>query len=210
MNLESIVGTILIQEQYRYVRLYHVSRLLVLTAFLLAVSLYANVFLANMPAQYRYIMTEPTGKMMDLVPLDQANVDDETAMRWAVDAVTRIYTFDFTNYRRQFQKAQSMMTVSGWQFLESALQSSGNMDSVIKNAFVTTAVPTGPATLRKKQLIEIGGVRRYQWTIEFPMVVTYRSSTTTTNQELRMEVELVRQPEFVNAAGLGIRTLIAR
>lgn len=210
MSVEAVVGSIFIRDQYRYVRLYYITRLILLVVGLLALSLFANLWLSQQPVQYRYLMTQPTGRLLNLVPLDQPNMSDEDVIKWTVDAVTRVHTFDFANYRTQFQDAQRVMTVTGWEWFEAALKNSGNMDSVIKNKFVTTAVPTGPARITGTALVQSGPIKRFQWTVEFPMLVTYRSAQGTTSQDLKIRATILRQPEFVNASGLGIRQLIAQ
>lgn len=210
MNLQSVVATILIRDQYRYVRLYYVTRMVALTCGLILVSVLGNIHLANQPVQYRYIMTKPTGEILPLVPLDQANMDDEALLAWTVDAVTRLHTFDFANYRRQFQQAQELLTVSGWVWFEDAMRSSGNFNSIIRNRYVTTAVPTGPARIVGRQYVEAGDGRRYSWVVEFPMLITYRSGEKTTTQDLDMRVVVARVPEFVAKSGLQLRQILAR
>lgn len=210
MNSDSIAGTILVRDQYRYTRLYYVTRMLAIVASMLALSVLGNVWLLNQPPLYRYLMTNPTGELMTLVPLEQPNIEDEEVIKWTVDAVTRIHTFDFMNYRTQFQEAQKLLTASGWVWFEEALRKSGNFTAVVRNRYVTTAVPTGPAVVTKKGAVVAGDVRRYQWTIEFPMLVTYRSSTQTTSQDLSLQVTVGRMPEYINRSGLGVRQILAK
>lgn len=210
-NAESIAATILVRDNYRFVRLYYLTRLLVVVSGLLAMSVAANVWLVQRPPLYRYLMTYPNGHLMTLVPLNQANMSDEALAKWTVDAVTKIYTFDFRNYRTQLQDAQKLMTGTGWDWFQDAIKTSGNFDAVVKNKFVTTAVPTGPAVVTDHQLIDAGGEKRFLWTVEFPMLITYQSSTATTSQDLRLRVTVGRLPEYIaGAAGVGVRSILAK
>jgi intracellular multiplication protein IcmL len=70
---------------------------------------------------------------------------------------------------------------------------------------VATAVPTGPATIIKRG--DFNG--RYAWRVRFSLLVIYQSSQMRTNQELVIEAMVIRQPEFVNLSGLGMRQIIA-
>lgn len=210
MQVESVIGAIWARDHYAYVRLYYAIRLNVGLACIIILSLLATAMLWDRPATYRYVMTTTSGNIMPLVPLDQPNMSDESLMAWTVDAVTRIQSFDFLNYQRQFQDAQSKMTVVGWQWFEAALRESGNMTSVLANKYVVTAVPTGPARIVDKSMMVAGSQRRFTWTVEFPMLVTYRSSQRSATQPLLVRALVGRLPEYVNGDGVGIRQIIAK
>jgi len=212
MDRDSIVGTILVRDNYRWIRLQYITRVISAVVIAVFLSLIGTTMLMNKPTQFRYILVEPSGKILDMVPMDRPNMNDEDLLAWGVDAVTRLYTFDFKNYKRQFQKAQSNVTVTGWKWFEESMLSSGNFDAVIKNKYVTTAFPTGPARIIGKELLTDSGTSesRYVWTIEFPMTITYRSSLQTTSQDLMVKATILRVPEFLNKSGSQIRQIVAR
>jgi len=206
------IGILLLRDWYANFRLHHASRILACMGLLLAVSLVGTFALLNRPPQYRYVLTDHAGKILPLVPLNQPNHEDTYVIDWTIDAVTRLYSFDFVNYRTQFQDAKANLTTVGWKNFEEAMEVSGNFRSVIGNRYVTTAVPTGPGRITKKG--ELLG--RHAWKVEFPMLISYRSSITdregrqrVTNQHLNVAVTVARQPEYLNPAGLGIRAIVA-
>lgn len=210
MNTETIIGTILLRERYRRDRFHYLIRMAVsLAALVTFLSVVACVLFLRGPV-YKYVMVDPTGRLINMVPLEQPNMSDADVIAWAVDSVTRVYTFDFANYRRQFQAAQSLLTQVGYMGFEKALKDSGNFVAVRENRYVTTAVPNGPARLVGKGAITNAlGETRYSWVVEFPMLITYRSSKQSTTQDLNTRVTLVRLPEYINRQGLGIRQIIA-
>lgn len=206
------MATLLLRDWYANARLHYVSWIATALFALLLVSLAGTVALIDRPPQFRYILTNAEGKVFPQVPLSQPNHDDQFIVDWTIDAVTRLYSFDFVNFRQQFQEAQKNMTAVGWKSFEEAMKVSGNFNAVVGNRYVTTAVPTGPGRVTKKG--DING--RHAWKVEFPMLISYRSSSRdaqgrlrVTNQPLSMSVTVIRQPVFLNEQGLGIRAIVA-
>ncbi|AOG03393.1 DotI/IcmL/TraM family protein [Bosea sp. RAC05] len=211
MKAETIVATILLRDSYRRQRLYHLSRLLIAATVLTVFSLIGTWAILTRTDQYRYLMTEPSGRLLPVVPLDQPHQSDDEIIKWTVNAVAQIYTFDFANFRRQFQNAQKLMTPIGWENFHAALRDSGNFVAVTENRYITTAAPSGPAIIVSKGLLsDAYGNVRYSWMIDVPLLVSYRSSKQTTSQDLIVRVNLVRVPSHVNYVGSQIRQIIAR
>lgn len=211
---EDAVAIIISKDNFANFRLHVISR--IAAAMLVVVVLCAGcvVMLLNKPPRYEYLMTTSTGEILPMVPLNQANKDDEFVLKWTVDAVTRLYSFDFANYRIQLQKAKENMTAVGVRAFEKSLEDSGNFRAVIGNKYVMTAVPTGPARITRKDIHPT--LNRFAWKIEFPMLITYRSSAIgrdgkplVANQDLKMAITVIRQPENLQTDGLGIRSIVA-
>ncbi|WP_327210641.1 DotI/IcmL/TraM family protein [Rhizobium leguminosarum] len=224
-SAEMAVASILLADVYANARLHFVSRICA-GAILGAMILFLGfVALWDRPPQYRYILTNREGIVVEQVPLAQRNHDDKFVTDWAVDAITRLYTFDYENYRLQFQDAKKNLTQVGWDSFQKAMMDSGNFNAVVGYKYVTSAAPTGPGRIIKTGSIrgvteDIDGARtiedRYAWKIEFPMVISYRSSKLgsdgrplVSEQNLTMSVTVIRVPEFLNQAGLGIRAIVA-
>jgi intracellular multiplication protein IcmL len=211
---EGAVAAILARERFANFRLYVATRIAAALFGLVVFSIVCAAFLLNKPARYSYVMTTSTGEILPMVALDQANKDDEFILKWTVDAVTRLYSFDFANYRDQLQKAKDKLTAVGAKSFEKSLEKSGNFRAVTGNRYVMTAVPTGPARIVRKDIHP--GLNRYAWKVDFPMLITYRSSAlgrdgkpVVANQDLRMSITVIRQPENLQTDGLGIRSMVA-
>ncbi len=76
MKAETIVATILLRDSYRRQRLFHLSRLLVAASVLTVFSLVGTWAILTRTDQYRYLMTEPSGRLLPVVPLDQPHQSD--------------------------------------------------------------------------------------------------------------------------------------
>lgn len=210
-QVEDVIGAQLRERRYANVRLHFICTLVVLIAIVMAASLFGTAALWLKPPQYGYILIEEDGKVLPQVPLDQPNHNDQYVIDWAVDAITRLYSIDYINYRVQLQEARHNLTTVGWKNYQEAMRLSGNFNAIIGNQFVTTAVPLGPG-----RIIKTGNVLgRHAWKIEFPMLISYRASRvnaedapTVTNQEITMAVTVIRMPEYLNKHGLGIRAIV--
>ncbi len=209
MRADQIASHIFIRDQFAHDRYVYAVRVLAAMVAILAISLSGNVALLYGREQFRYIMTNNMGRLLPLVPLAQPNREDDEIGRWAVDAVTRAYTFDFVNYRQQFTATQETLTGVGWDGFVDSLKKSNNFVAITDNRYVTTAVPNGPAHVR-----DVGpshgadGSVRYVWEVSFPMLLTFRSSRQSTSMDVQAVATVVRMPEFVNHDGLGVRQII--
>jgi intracellular multiplication protein IcmL len=219
------VASIILADVYANARLHFASRICAGAMLGAMILILGFVALWDRPPQYRYILTNPEGTVVDQVPLAQRNHDDKFVVDWAVDAITRLYTFDYENYRLQFQDAKKNLTQVGWDNFQNAMKDSGNFNAVVGYRYVTSAAPTGPGRIIKTGSIrgvsvDIDGIKtiedRYAWKIEFPMVISYRSSKLgsdgrplVSEQNLTLSVNVIRVPEFLNQAGLGIRAIVA-
>jgi Macrophage killing protein with similarity to conjugation protein. len=215
-SAESAVAAILLGDLYANARLHFISRILTGAMISVAILLIGVYALIDRPAQFRYILTDTTGVVVKQVPLPEPNQNDQFVIDWAVDAVTRLYTFDYDNYRIQFQDAKRNLTITGWENFEKSMEASGNFNAVKGYQYVTTAAPTGPGRITKTGAITIGNETRFAWKVEFPMVISYRSSRIgkdgkplLSEQNLTMSATVIRVPEYINQTGLGIRALVA-
>lgn len=213
MKTEDIVTTILMRERYRRDRMEYLARLFAVTCAVLALVTVSNVVLAMRGPLYRYVMTDSVGIVLDAVPLTQPNLPDEKVAEWTADSLTRIFTFDFINYRRQFGVAQTLLTATGWDGFVDMLKRSGNFNSVISNRFVTTASPSGsakPRILSSGLVRDATGATRWAWTVEMPMVILFQNSKQQTSLNLTVQTVVVRVPEYIHKSGLGIRQIKSR
>lgn len=224
-SAESAVAAILLGDLYANARIHFIVRILTGTIVATAILLIGVYALLGRAPQYRYILTDTTGIVIPMVPLTQANLSDDEVIDWTIDAVTRLYTFDYLNYRLQFQDAKKNLTIGGWETFEQSMEASGNFNSVKGYQYVTTAAPTGPGRVTKTGEISLPVApgffspvmeSRLAWKVEFPMVISYRSSAVgqdgkplISEQNLNMAVTIVRVPEYINTTGLSIRAVVA-
>ncbi len=204
--IEEIVATKLMRDEVKKEKFYLQSKISLALSGCLALSTIANVILFMQPSEVKYFATDPNGKIMKLVSLNQPVQSVNEVLSWATSSITKSYTFSFANWRQELQSSRDFFTPKGWEGFQEALQESGNLKSVIENKFVTTAVPRGAPVVVGEGYID----GRYAWKIEVPILVTYQSANKRTTQSLLVEAVLVRRSELEHPKGIGIAQIIAQ
>lgn len=215
-SADKVAATILLGRQYSTVRLQIVSWFALALSVATIFSLFGAYALFHRDTQYRYILTDVNGLLVKRAPLSEPNQTDDFIVKWAIDATTRLNTYDFANYRGQFQEAKMNMTPQGWLNFEKGMTSAGVLKTVVGLRAATTAVPTGPGTIIKRgSIIWPDGVQRYAWRVRFPMQISYRSAMKNKNgdpiqltQSVTADITVIRMPEYLNPNGIGIRQLV--
>ncbi len=158
----------------------------------------------NQP-QHFYFATTEDGRLIPMVPLSQPNLSTPALMSWVAQATTEVMTFGFNDYRRRLQESSRNFTKRGWESFTQAVQRSRIIEMVEVNQQIITAAPKGAPILQSEGLV----AGRYQWVVEIPIVLTYRSGAKTSNTGLLVTVIIVRVPRLESANGVGIEQWIA-
>jgi len=158
----------------------------------------------NQP-QHFYFATTEDGRLIPMVPLGQPNLSTPALMSWVAQATTEVMTFSFNDYRRRLQESSRNFTKRGWESFTQALQRSRIIEMVEVNQQMITAAPKGAPILQSEGLV----AGRYQWVVEIPLVLTYRSGAKTSNTGLLVTVIVVRVPRLESSNGVGIEQWIA-
>ena len=158
----------------------------------------------NQP-QHFYFATTEDGRLIPMVPLSQPNLSTPALMSWVAQATTEVMTFGFNDYRRRLQESSRNFTKRGWESFTQALQRSRIIEMLEVNQQIITAAPKGAPILQSEGLV----AGRYQWVVEIPLVLTYRSGAKTSNTGLLVTVIIVRVPRLESANGVGIEQWIA-
>ncbi|MCK5374189.1 MAG: type IVB secretion system apparatus protein IcmL/DotI [Alphaproteobacteria bacterium] len=158
----------------------------------------------NQP-QNLYFATTEDGRLMPMVPLSQPNLSTPALMSWVAQATTEVMTFGFNDYRRRLQESSRNFTKRGWESFTQALQRSRIIEMVEVNQQLITTAPKGAPILQSEGLV----AGRYQWVVEIPLILTYRSGTKLSNTGLLVTVIVVRVPRLESSNGVGIEQWIA-
>lgn len=163
------------------------------------------VYMTTAKPADRYFATTADGRLMQLVPLDRANMNTSALMSWATQAVTETMTFGYHDYQRRLQQSSRYFTRRGWESFAGALQRAKIIDSIIANQQVVTAEP------RSAPILENQGVLngKYRWLLSLPLRVTYRAGTQQRVDNLNVKLLIERVPSLENPSGVGIEQWIA-
>lgn len=108
--------------------------------------------------------------------------DDASISAWTNEAVTDINTYNFTNYKKHLQFASNYFTPEGWKTYMATLNASGNLNDVVQQKLIATAVTAGSVTILQKG--------NNAWTVQMPMLVTYENTAATVKNKQRTVVTM--------------------
>jgi len=153
-----------------------------------------------------YFATNENGSLLQMIPLDQPYVDDDQLLRWAVEACTAAYSFNFLDYRNNLQQARKYFTEAGFASYVQALERSGNLATVETKRLVVKAYLTdNPVIISRGKL---GGQERYVWQVEVPMVVRYVSAGTEIKQPVLIKLLIGRVSTLDSVSGVAIAQFV--
>lgn len=207
-HVEAAAGTelarnALSRERYEFVM--KVTSGFVILSVILAVSI---VYMATRPVQQRFFTTNSQGAIREIVALNKPIASEEEVLNWTTQSVTKAYSMSFANYGQQLNDLKPNFTDAGWRGYEQALQRAGFLDALLKNLYVTSAVPRKAPVVVARGIVDGDGV--YGWRLQIPLMVTFTSASASSSQEINVEVTVVRRDETENPAGLGIAQILSQ
>src|SRR5262245_11114745 len=106
MNINDALVMVFSRNSF-YKRL-HFLALAALTFSLLVVLvlLLTLIYLLRNPSHSLYFAADDVGRLIQVVPVKQANMSPEEVIAWTIEAVQAAYSYDYINYRRQLQSAE--------------------------------------------------------------------------------------------------------
>jgi len=185
---------------YRYASLVFITSILTFVS-----SVWLFIFFLTQPVPPQYIPINEDGTYINLLPVDDCNSKTEAEVKtFALDAINRMYKYDYINYSDQFQDAAAYFTTSGWnEYLES-YKKSGTLLGVKENKWVVTVKPLGLPEYTRKPIVQDDACT---WELKVPIMVSYiGNNTQQINGELYLRIS--RVSVLKNQMGLGIKKVI--
>ncbi len=175
--------------------------LLVLNGLLIFVIIYQHY---SQP-EPKYFATSTDGRITPIYPLSRPVVAASALLQWANQAAVAAYSYNFANYRQALQEASEYFTPNGWADFQTALKTSGNLETVIAKKLVVSAVATGAPVI-----IEQGLLRgSYAWKVQMPILVTYESANTSIQDTQIVTLLITRVSPLEVPKGIAISQYIS-
>jgi hypothetical protein len=153
------------------------------------------------------VTAEPTGTANTCscpnpnAPLDKSNISDASLLVWANTAAVTAFSYNFVDYQNQLQIASAYFTPEGWKAFKDALNSSGNLATVIKNKLVVTAVARGAPVILQEGVLN----GAYTWKVQMPLRVEYQSALGSNVQNSIVTMLIQRVKANAPNSGIGIK-----
>lgn len=119
---------------------------------------------------------------------------------WSNEAVAQLFSFDYVNFRKQLQMAQSYFTPKAWESVQSQLQKMGTLEKVQKDKLVVAAVAVAtPVVLQQGVFLE-----RYSWKVQLPMLVMYYGKKKVEKSVIVTTLFITRSDKNIGKRGIAI------
>ena len=157
------------------------------------------------PIQPNYFSTSYGGAKSPLTAIDEPNTSDYAVLQWANIAAISALTYDFVNYESQLKNASQFFTSEGWSTYMQALKSSNNLEQVVAKKIIVNVVATKPPIIIAKGYLN----GNYSWRIQIPVLLTYKSASSLSPQNLVIVMLVSRVPTLESYKGLGIKEFVS-
>lgn len=182
---------------YRYSNLVFLSSVACFIA-----SILFFIFNANRPVPPQYIAVNNDGTYIQLTPLNVCKSDAEI-QKFSMDAIKRLYEYDYINYADQLQMATPYFTTNGWLTFLRQYKTSKTLEFVKENALVVSVNANGVPEIYKKG--EENGVCTWQVRTPVTIIEVGKSGRT---EKGTVYMKIVRQSVINNPKGLGISEIL--
>jgi intracellular multiplication protein IcmL len=174
-------------------------------AFALVLSIVLNVFLATREPSQRYFTVDGAGRVIPVRALTEPYVTDTFLTNWVSENVTRAFSMDPLNYRRQAAEMEPNFTEEGYAAYIDSLKESGVIEFMTKNLLISSAVAQGAPVIVEKGVAN--GL--FFWKLQMPILVQYRSAQKGTEKRRMVNVTVVRRQTLENPLGISISQMVA-
>ncbi|MGC1183059.1 DotI/IcmL family type IV secretion protein [Legionella sp.] len=131
------------------------------------------------------------------IPAQTKKIEQTVILTWSKNATMQAFNFDPASLDLQMQKLQACFTEQGWTGFNTALQKSGNMQTIKSQKLTVTSQIVGE--------ILINEAKDNQWKLTLPLMVTYQNEKEKVSQLLSVNLIVARKPN----GDLGITQMIA-
>jgi len=163
------------------------------------------VFTYTHPIQPKYFSTSFNGAVKAITNISEPNTSDYAVLQWANIAAISALTYDFVNYETQLKNASQFFTAEGWDMYMKALNSSNNLQEVVAKKLIVNVVAIKPPIILQKGYLN----GSYSWRIQIPVLITYKSATSLSPQNLVITMLVSRVPTLESYKGLGIKQFLS-
>jgi len=180
---------------------HHVILVLILAIFITIGMVFVIIYqVFHRPAPLFYAV-QANGQTMPLQSFDEPNLMPDTIIRFASEAATLAYNFDFVDYQAEIQQARPYFTPGGWENYVQSLQ--GVIQTTIANKIIVSGVIVGAPVISNQGVLHGRG---YTWRVQIPYLVTYNAGTSTgvVQTKYTVIITIVQVPTTQNPQGIGI------
>lgn len=117
-----------------------------------------------------------------------ASPSNVTLTVWVSEAAVATYTFDFENFVTQQKKIAKYFTADGWISFSKAMEEAKLPETIQKNSYYVSAVPTMPPVIK-----ETG---QDEWEATISILVVYKNPAYKQKQNLNVVINFIKSDRY--------------
>ncbi len=200
---KSKTSSVVVLSQKFFQTLYYQSSLIFMMSIATTVfSIIFYLFLSNKPVEPQYISIDDTGRLFQPAPLNECKHESEVK-KFMIEAVKRLYKYDYINYNDQVMQASNYFTEKGWNAYVEQLRKEQTIEKVRESqSIASTDITSNPFVLKTYQVNNACVVE-----MQMPVNINY-TGTNLQNSSGDLFAKIIREGVDRNPEGLAIDTLI--
>lgn len=177
----------------------------VLQVVAILVLIFMAAYFANRPAVREYFTVDNAGRIVKLEPMEKPYLTESALLSFASRAVSEVYTFDAENYRQVMNNAAQYFTPDGHVDFVKSMEP--QIKYVVDGVLIGSGVPNGTPVIIDRGKAPNGV---YAWKVKVPVVVTFRTQTTSSSVKRIVTLIIVNRATFETPYGVGISSFTAK
>lgn len=154
-----------------------------------------------------YFATDPTGRVVELMPLDAPIQSTESVAGWTADCVRKTFSYSYVDYREKFSETGAKCyTQTSLEALKQALVDKRIIDLVLSKKLISSIALTGAPVLHEPATLVANknGQRAVQWRFRMPGVITYQNKDASQSSKHVFDITVQRVSQELRPEGVAI------
>lgn len=206
MSVKDAVGTILTRNAFYRDGYRALLRICLILGAVIAVLIGALVsMILTQRTEHVFFATTSDGRIINIVPLDKAYINQGDLVAWASDTVKRTMTFGYNDYRMRLQDVASNFTSTGWESFMKALKEAHILEAVdARKLVVDISVDAAPEILGEGNNKGV-----YTWVMQLPVTIKLIGENAPSDMQWMLRLTVVRVSTLQHPQGVGIEQWVA-
>ncbi len=205
MSVDAIVA-IRLRNFFYYKGQRNALKILLISMINNGILLFCLWYLIMHPLAPEYFPISINGRILEILSLNQPNHSDDVILHWTSYSAIAAFSYNYVNYRGEFQASSGFFTPDGWNLFLKALKQSNNLDAITNKKFVVSAqlISNNLPSIQQKGVMD----GKYYWKILVPILVTYQNNILYTQQYNLVHILVERVPTLNAPYGIGISQFV--
>lgn len=164
----------------------------------------ASVYLIVTKPPPQFFIVGEDFRLQPEVPVNTAYLTTPQVLQWTSDTLREIFALDFLDYNEKLAENRTYFTAEGWRVYQNQLNNYVDYNTVKSSMLFAEATPASAPFVLNQGLLS----GRYAWWVQMPIQIAFKGVRAKSDENLTLQVLVVRVPTKDNLAGIAIENII--